>query len=66
MADCRNLKRNKEMCNCTYAGCPRHGVCCECLAYHRRSGELPACYFDESAERTYDRSFGNYLRNRRI
>ena len=62
MAECNNLKKNTANCNCTYAGCPRHGICCECIAYHRRSGELPACYFDAKKERTYDRSFENYLR----
>lgn len=64
MADCANIKRNTAMCNCTYGGCPRHGVCCECLAYHREMGELPACYFSKAAERTYDRSVENYMRTR--
>jgi hypothetical protein len=36
------------------------------VAYHRRSGELPACYFSGTAERGYDRSVENYLRSRRI
>lgn len=62
MADCINRKKNAAMCNCTYAGCARHGVCCECLEYHRRSDELPACYFDKEAEKTYDRSFSNFMR----
>ncbi|MCX5715485.1 MAG: DUF6485 family protein [Candidatus Omnitrophica bacterium] len=64
MTECGNFKKNTAMCNCTYAGCPRHGVCCECLTYHRSSGELPACYFDKKAERTYDRSFESYLKNK--
>jgi hypothetical protein len=62
MTDCSNKKTNDAMCNCTYSGCPRHGICCECLAYHRRNGELPACYFDAAAEKTYNRSIGNYLK----
>jgi hypothetical protein len=62
MADCKNMMKNNAQCNCSYAGCPRHGVCCECLAYHRQAGELPACYFDAKGERTYDRSIENYLR----
>ena len=63
MADkCTNLSRNLEVCNCTYEPCSRKGVCCECIAYHRRSGELPACYFDEAAERTYDRSIAAFVR----
>ncbi len=46
---------------CTYEPCPRKGVCCECIAYHRRNGELPACYFSKEKEKTYDRSIRNYL-----
>ncbi|MEW5758459.1 MAG: DUF6485 family protein [Candidatus Omnitrophota bacterium] len=64
MSECINLKKNNKMCNCTYSGCPRHGICCECLAYHRKVGQLPACYFDEKTEATYDRSIENYLNNR--
>ncbi|HRY28525.1 MAG TPA: DUF6485 family protein [Elusimicrobiota bacterium] len=55
--------KNMKSCNCTYP-CARKGRCCECLEYHRRSGELPACYFTAAAERTYDRSVENYLRSR--
>lgn len=43
-------------CNCTYYSCPRHKKCCDCIAYHRMSNQLPACYFDENAEKTYNRS----------
>ncbi|MDD5423638.1 MAG: DUF6485 family protein [Candidatus Omnitrophica bacterium] len=64
MADCVNLKKNSVNCNCTYSGCPRRGICCECVSYHRSSGELPACYFDKKQERTYDRSIDNYIRNK--
>ena len=56
MADCPSLKKNLARCTCTYGGCPRKGKCCECLAYHRASGELPACCFPADVERTYDRS----------
>ncbi len=51
-----NVAANKKDCTCTYEPCSRKGVCCECLAYHRRSGELPACLFPADVERTYDRS----------
>ncbi len=61
--ECRK-ERNIKACNCTYP-CSRRGICCECVAYHRRLGELPACYFDEATERTYDRSVEAYLRSRR-
>lgn len=61
--ECRK-EQNLKMCNCTYP-CSRKGMCCECLAYHRASGELPACYFDKAGEKTHDRSFENYLARRR-
>jgi hypothetical protein len=32
------------------------------LAYHRRNGELPACYFPNDIERGYDRSVENFIR----
>ena len=54
---------NRAACNCTYP-CERKGACCECIAYHRAAGELPACYFSREAERTYDRSVEAYLRTR--
>ena len=57
--DCRS--QNLKQCNCTYS-CERKGNCCECLHYHRRNGELPACYFTKEAERTYDRSIENFIR----
>jgi len=53
---------NIRNCNCSYGGCPRHGVCCECLAYHLRAQELPACCFPDEVERTYDRSFDRFIR----
>jgi hypothetical protein len=37
-------------------------MCCDCLAYHLRSRELPACCFPDKAERTYDRSFAHFAR----
>ncbi|MGE5610699.1 MAG: DUF6485 family protein [Bacillota bacterium] len=54
--ECRKQQNNKN-CTCTYAGCSRHAVCCECLAYHLKNRELPGCCFPPEAERTYDRSF---------
>jgi len=59
--DCKKEK-NLTICNCTYEPCSRKGLCCECLQYHRRSGELPACLFDAKAERTYDRSIAHFIR----
>ena len=43
MADCPNLKANKAQCRCSYETCERHGVCCECIRYHRERGEKPSC-----------------------
>ncbi|MBU1538118.1 hypothetical protein KKF84_22595 [Myxococcota bacterium] len=59
--ECPSIEKNKKMCNCTYP-CSRHGKCCECLAYHRKNGELPACYFTPAQEKTYDRSVAYYCR----
>jgi len=50
--------QNKENCNCTYS-CSKKGVCCDCIAYHRKLGQLPACYFPNDIERTYDRSINS-------
>ncbi|MCL2663136.1 MAG: DUF6485 family protein [Oscillospiraceae bacterium] len=50
-------------CNCTYS-CPRHGKCCDCLAYHTRNGEFPACFFSKEAEASYDRSLARLLKDR--
>jgi len=50
-------------CPCTYS-CGKHGKCCECVAYHLRSGEFPACFFSEKAEVSYDRSFSKLMKDR--
>jgi hypothetical protein len=42
-ASCPNRERNEERCSCVSVDCSRHGVCCECIAYHRERGELPSC-----------------------
>ncbi|MDZ7721347.1 MAG: DUF6485 family protein [candidate division KSB1 bacterium] len=54
--------RNMDNCNCSYEPCPRKGMCCDCIQYHLRSRQLPACAFPASAERTYDRSFEHFAR----
>ena len=59
--DC-NKDKTLARCNCTYEPCSRKGVCCDCLAYHLRSHELPACAFPKAAERSYDRSFDHFAR----
>jgi hypothetical protein len=61
MAECENHQQNLNQCNCTYEPCSRKGICCECIAYHRRMGELPACYFPDDVERSYDRSIRRFV-----
>ncbi|MDD3715926.1 MAG: DUF6485 family protein [Candidatus Marinimicrobia bacterium] len=53
-----NCKKEENLrhCNCSYP-CTKKGICCECIAYHRRSRQLPACFFPREAEASYDRSF---------
>ncbi len=63
MADCKNREKNQKSCNCTYEPCERKGICCECLRYHLRIKELPACAFNAEGEATYDRSFSCFARN---
>jgi hypothetical protein len=53
---------NAKQCTCTYSGCPRRGLCCECVSYHLRAHQLPGCFFPPEAERTYDRSFAHFAR----
>ena len=45
-----------QNCTCTYTSCSRMGLCCDCIAYHKRSNELPGCLFPKDAERTYNRT----------
>ncbi len=61
--DCKE-KENLENCPCTYPGCFRKGRCCDCIKYHRERGELPACFFSEEAEKTYDRSIEKLIQGR--
>ncbi|MDX9745927.1 MAG: DUF6485 family protein [Syntrophales bacterium] len=59
MSDCLKEK-NMTHCNCSYEPCVRKGRCCDCLTYHRRNRELPACFFPDQVERTYDRSYERF------
>jgi len=61
MSQCPNVKKNAVSCTCTYSGCDKHGVCCACVAFHRASDELPACFFPADVERTYDRSIRKFV-----
>jgi hypothetical protein len=60
MADCK-LRKNQTVCNCSYS-CSKKGICCECLSYHKSRGEVPACFFPDDVEKTYDRSIENFIR----
>ena len=53
---------NLNHCNCSYEPCSRKGVCCDCLSYHVRMRQLPACVFPDDAERTYDRSYEHFAK----
>jgi hypothetical protein len=63
MEICKNKNINLKNCNCSYSTCSKKGVCCECIKYHRENKELPACYFDSTTEKTFDRSIKNYIKN---
>ncbi|APT71842.1 hypothetical protein BG95_02535 [Thermosipho sp. 1063] len=65
MMYCGNFEKNLEKCNCSYPGCPKKGKCCECIAYHRERGELPACYFTDEEEKTWNRSIEYFITRRR-
>ena len=44
--------------------CPRHGKCCECVAYHRdKEGGVPGCFFSKEGEATWDRSIDALYRD---
>ncbi len=60
MGECK-IEQNKTTCNCSYP-CSRKGMCCECLSYHKSLGEVPACFFPDEVERTYDRTIENFIR----
>ncbi|MDI6704441.1 MAG: DUF6485 family protein [bacterium] len=60
MPECK-LQENKSRCNCTYEPCSRKGICCECIQYHLRMKQLPACFFPSDVEKTYDRSIKRFI-----
>jgi hypothetical protein len=59
--ECRK-EINLGICNCSYEPCSRKGYCCDCIASHLRSRQLPACAFPAGEEATYDRSFEHFAR----
>lgn len=60
MTQCENKHNNLKNCNCSYP-CGNKGICCDCLRNHRKNGELPACYFPDDAEQTYNRSVEYFI-----
>jgi len=59
---CERKEKNIKNCTCSHPSCENHGVCCMCISYHRKAGELPGCFFDSKTEKTDDRSVANYLK----
>lgn len=59
MIECK-VENNKTNCNCSYT-CEKKGICCECISSHRNRGELPACYFPDDVESSYDRSIERFI-----
>ncbi len=59
--ECKKEK-NALKCACTYDTCNKQGICCDCIAYHLKSRQLPGCCFPPEAEATYDRSFEHFVR----
>lgn len=57
-------EENLRDCSCTYSGCSRKGRCCECIKYHRQSGELPGCLFGKEAEASFDRSVARFVEDK--
>ncbi|MDI6782462.1 MAG: DUF6485 family protein [bacterium] len=62
MKEC-NVQANKKDCTCTYEPCPRKGICCECIKYHKKMDQLPGCLFSPAVEKTYDRSIGRFIQS---
>lgn len=63
--DCPNRETNLKNCNCTYPGCEKKGMCCECIKFHREIGEIPACLFPNEIEKTFDRSVKKFVQTMR-
>lgn len=58
---CPSQEKIQTNSNCTYEPCPRKGLCCECVVYHRVHRELPACYFPADVEGMFDRSIERFV-----
>ncbi len=60
--ECPNYEENLKYCTCTYEPCGKKGLCCQCIAYHRKLGEIPGCLFPKDVEKTYDRSIKAFVK----
>jgi len=60
--ECRK-EENLRHCTCTYPGCSRKGVCCECVVYHRERGEIPGCLFSPDVEKSFNRSVDKFVKS---
>jgi len=72
-------EQNLKDCPCSWPNCPRlqptllilssfawaPGICCECIRHHLVKNELPACFFSKEAEKTYDRSIDNFIKDKK-
>jgi hypothetical protein len=54
---------NINVCNCSFP-CSHHGKCCECIDYHNRKKEFPACFFSKTIEATGDRTLSALIKDR--
>lgn len=61
MPECK-INNNLKKCTCSYSPCSRKGICCDCISYHKKMGELPACYFPKDVELTYNRTVENFVK----
>ena len=50
MEKCAELKKNKDECPCSNTTCERHGTCCDCIRWHRKSGSAVACMRSRTLE----------------
>lgn len=41
---CSNEAANNKACTCPNTGCPRHGICCQCVAHHLNMGNVCQCF----------------------
>lgn len=43
-------QENKDDVHCLFESGSRKGLCVECLAYHRRRGEVPLCFLPDDSD----------------